>query len=240
MTPRVLVRGLVLITTLVAAGYLLKSVELGTLMDPAWIDVDVRGGGVAGEILFIAAGALFTGLGLPRQVIAFLGGYAFGFAAGTALALIATVIGCIAAFYYARFLGRDLVSARFPAKVRKIDDFLRDNPLSMTLLIRLLPVGSNLATNLAAGVSRVGAVPFVAGSAAGHLPQTLVFALVGSGISIDPVFRISLSVVLFLLSGLIGVHLYRRYRRGRTLDDAIERQLGGAADAGQADRSVPG
>ena len=96
----------------------------------------------------------------------------------------------------------------------------------MTLLIRLLPLGSNLVTNLAAGVSSVGAAPFFLGSSIGYLPQTLVFALVGSGFSVDPELRIAISVVLFIVSGFLGVTLYRKYRHGKSFDARVEHELG--------------
>ena len=224
MTPRVILRGLILIATLVGVGFLFETQNL----DKAWIDGSIRGQGSGGYALFVLAGALFTAVGLPRQVLSFLAGYAFGFATGTALAVLATALGCATTFFYARLLGRSVIAARFPGRIRKIDSFLRDNPFSMTLLIRLLPVGSNLLTNLAAGVSGVGPLPFILGSAIGYIPQNLVFALVGSGVSIDPAFRISLSVALFVASGAIGVYLYRRYRHGKSFDEEIEEQLGDA------------
>jgi len=95
----------------------------------------------------------------------------------------------------------------------------------MTLLIRFLPFGSNLVTNLAAGVSRVPAFPFFAGSAIGYLPQTVVFALLGSGVAVDPELRFGLSAVLFAASGAVGVYLYRRFRHGRTFDENLDREL---------------
>jgi len=226
MNPRLWLRGLILICSLVALGYALKVSGLGSSIDEGWIDTEIRGRGVTGEMLFVAVAFLFTAAGLPRQIICFLGGYAFGFGQGTALGLLATTLGCIAAFSYARVLGREFVASRFPRRVRKIDDFLRDNPLTMTLLIRLLPVGSNLVTNLAAGVSGVRGVPFVAGSALGYLPQTVIFALIGSGIALDPELRIGVSVLLFVISGVMGVYLYRRYRHGKSFDDNVERELG--------------
>ncbi|HSJ47510.1 MAG TPA: VTT domain-containing protein, partial [Gammaproteobacteria bacterium] len=91
-------------------------------------------------------------------------------------------------------------------------EFVGDHPLRTILLIRLLPLGSNLATNLAAGISRMGTRPFAAGSALGYLPQTLVFALIGSGIAVDPLWRIGTGILLFLLSGLLGLSLYRHFR----------------------------
>lgn len=224
MTPKVLLRGLILIGSLVAVGFLFQTLQL----DKAWIDANIRDQGMTGEILFVAACGLFTAIGLPRQIVSFLAGYAFGLATGTALAVAATTVGCALAFFYARLMGRELVGARFPGKIKRIDAFLHDNPFTMTLLIRLLPAGSNLITNLAAGVSSVGAIPFIVGSALGYIPQSLIFALGGSGISLDPEIRISLSIVLFIVMGALGVYLYRRYRHGKSLDDTVDAEIGEA------------
>ncbi|HKK06019.1 MAG TPA: VTT domain-containing protein [Gammaproteobacteria bacterium] len=229
---RVFLRGLLFIASLVALAYL---VDVAHLLDKAWIDEHVRGQGFGGEVLFVAVAALFTAIGLPRQLVAFLAGYGFGLVEGGLLGLLGALLGCMGAFYYARLFGRGFIAARFPRRVQKIDEFIHENPLSMTLLIRLLPVGSNLVTNLAAGVSSVRAVPFFSGSALGYIPQTVIFALAGSGIALQPVFRIGLAVALFIASGALGVYLYHRYRRGHRLDD-VDRKLGEAdeveADAG--------
>ena len=226
MRSGVFFRGLICIMSLVALGYAIKITGLGSSIDKTWIDSDILGQGVSGELIFVGVSLLFTAIGLPRQVICFLGGYAFGLITGTILALLGTLLGCGIAFFYARLLGRDFVASRFPSRVKNIDDFLSDNPLSMTLLIRLLPLGSNLVTNLAAGVSSVSPLPFFQGSAIGYFPQTLIFALVGSGFSVDPELRIAISVVLFVISGIIGVSLYRKYHQGKSFDSDIERKLG--------------
>ena len=226
MSFRVLLRGLVLITTLAGVVILFKTTQLGSSLDKSWIDETVRGNGITGELIFLGVVTVFTGLGLPRQVVSFLGGYAFGFIFGSVLAVSGTVIGCIGAFFYARLLGREFVATKFPNRVRRVDDFLHDNPFTMTLLIRMLPVGSNLAVNLVAGVSSVKPLPFFSGSALGYIPQTVVFALIGSGIAVEPELRISISVVLFIISSLLGIHLYRKHRHGKRFDDAIDRELG--------------
>jgi len=225
LNPRIILRGLVFIASLVLLGWLLDQTRFGAALDSAWIDTEVRGRGAAGELLFLAVGAGFTAIGLPRQVISFLGGYAFGFAPGGLLALLATVLGCVATFYYARWLGRSFVQHHFATRIRRFDDFLRGHPFTMTLLVRLLPAGSNVATNLAVGVTRAPAGHFFAASALGYIPQTAVFALVGSGISINPGLRIGLAVVLFVISGVLGVWLYRRFRHGKTLGRELEREL---------------
>ncbi|EPY00376.1 TVP38/TMEM64 family protein [Magnetospirillum fulvum] len=222
---RVLLRGLVLIVTLVAVGFLIEGFGFRDALDTGWIDAQIRGKGLSGDALFVMVGALFIGIGLPRQAVCFLGGYAFGFVEGVLWSSLASVLGCICAFYYARFLGRSLVVTRFPERIARLDAFLEGNTFSMSLLLRLLPIGSNLLANLAAGVSGVRAVPFFLGSGLGYLPQTFVFVLLGSGIQVDPIFRIGTSVILFIASGVLGVWLYRRYRHGRRLDAATEAAL---------------
>ena len=238
MSAKILIRGLVLFVSVVVLGVLIKTTEIGAVFDEAWIDTYVRGQGVQGLALFLALGWALTSVGLPRQLVAFLAGYAFGFALGTGLALAATTLGCITAFMFARLLGRDMVARRFSDRIRRIDGFLSQNPLTMTLLIRFLPLGSNIATNLAAGVSGVRAAPFFTGSAIGYVPQMVVFALLGSGISLDPGFRITFSAVLFVVSGLLGIHLYRRYRHGKTFDEKVEKQFGG--NGGPEEKPGPG
>lgn len=223
--PRLLAKGLVMIATLAACGYLLKVTGLSNMLDTGWIDHEIKGKGLSGEAVYIGIGALAVAIGVPRQVICFLGGYAFGFTIGTALASVASLLGCIAAFFYARLIARELVESKFSARIKRVDDFLRDNPLTMALLIRLLPVGSNLLTNLVAGVSSVKPVPFFIGSALGYLPQTAIFVLLGSGINLDPEIRISASVALFVASGVLGAWIYKRYKHEKTLDESLDREL---------------
>jgi len=45
---------------------------------------------------------------------------------------------------------------------------------------------------------------------------------------IDATMRIGISVVLFVVSGILGIHLYRKHRHGKSFDESIERQLDGA------------
>jgi uncharacterized membrane protein YdjX (TVP38/TMEM64 family) len=225
MKLRTYLPGLVFLLTLIAIGYVVESGFLGGLLSEDWIDREVRGKGVPGELLYVAVGGFVTAVAVPRHVVSFLGGYAFGFGLGSALALAATEFGCLLDFFYARIVGRPLVSARLGARVRRIDDFLAANPFSMTLLIRLLPVGSNFATSLAAGVSRVPARPFLLGSLLGYIPQTMVFALAGSGIEMGANYRVALAVLFFVASGAIGIWLYRHYRHGKTLGEDVEKSI---------------
>ncbi len=217
--PRVLVRGIVLILTLASLGLLFEGLGLRHLLEQGWIDQHIRGRGLTGEALFVVIGALFTAVGLPRQVVAFLAGYAFGTLIGVGLALLATVTGAVGVFYYARFMGRSFLARKFPDRVAKIDAFLAENTVGMALVLRLAPFTHNLTTNLVAGVSGVRPLPFFAGSGLGYLPQTIVFALLGGGIELDPVISTLLSVVLFVVSTVLGLLLWWRFRKDRDEGD---------------------
>jgi uncharacterized membrane protein YdjX (TVP38/TMEM64 family) len=217
-------RGLILLGSLAAIAFLLKSLGFEHMFEKAWIESHVKGQGLQGEMVYLAAGALITAVGLPRQIVAFFGGYAFGLILGTLLGTLAALVGCCLAFYYARVMGRGLVMRLFEERIKRFNNFIEGHPFSMTLLVRLLPVGNNLATNLAAGVSRIHAGNFFVATFLGYIPQSLVAALIGSGVTQNPVLKIGSGVVLFVLSGFLGVYLYRRYRHGKTYDASLDMQ----------------
>lgn len=210
-TWRALAKGLLLLASLAAIAWALKAAGIAEALDTHWADVNLKHNHL-GWLLFLGLASLYTSVGLPRQLISFLGGYAFGFLPGALLALAATLTGCAVAFTYARFLGRDIVTRKFGKRLERINKALARNPFTMTLIIRFLPFGSNIVTNLVAGVSVIPAAWFLLGSAAGFAPQTLIFALLGDGIRVDPLFTTLLSGALLAASILLGLVLYRKYR----------------------------
>lgn len=212
---------LLLAAGLLAAGALLR--EMGGVPGTGWVDRDLRGQGLWGEFVFVLVGAALVAVGVPRQSIAFLAGYGFGTLLGTGLGLLAQLLGCAVSYGWARLLGRDWaerrLAGRFGHRLRPLRDTLLAQPFAATLALRLLPVGNNLALNLLAGMAGLAVWPFLAGSALGYLPQTVVFALLGKGIRVDGAWQIALGVGLFAVSAVIGLVLLRRNRAARALDD---------------------
>ena len=227
-----ILRGIVVILSVAALVALFRESHIGFGPDELerWVDREILGHGLTGILIFVAVGTIFTGIGLSRQVIAFVAGYAFGIVAGSALASLASILGVMLAFFYARFIGQAYVARKFPRRVKKIDDFLKTKPFLMTLAIRLLPVTNNLAVNLVAGVSSVPLVPFFLASVVGQAPQTIVFAMMGSGLTNGLIVKSVLAVALFAISVWIGVYLYRQHRRGMAFDPAIDEALDGESD----------
>lgn len=225
MEARFIFRGLLVIVILVLISYLLKDV-----LDQDWVDAQLRDRGSSGRLLFVLVCCLFGSIGISRQLIAFLGGYAFGFLQGFVLSMLAVVAACITTFVVARTLLRSFLKQRYTQRIRRIDRFLHEHTFTMALLVRLLPLGSNWMINIAAGVSSVRKGPFFTGSALGYIPQMLVFSLVGSGTRVDQFWQVAIAMALFVLAVVLGVVLYRKVGRGRTLDQATDRE----ADTGNS------
>lgn len=206
----------VLALGLALAGWIVRTLGIapGTDTGMAWVDTFIRGQGPWGEALFVAIGTAATAAGVPRQAVAFLGGYAFGAVEGVALSLLAQLLGCAASFGWARLVGRDWavrrLEGRFGRRLRPLHDRLVRNTFGATLALRLLPVGNNLALNLLAGISGLRLAPYLAASALGYLPQTLVFALLGDGVAVDRTAQLALGAALFIVSVALGLWLLRR------------------------------
>lgn len=207
-----LLKGLGFIATIGLAVVVLRVSGLADAFDNRFADIYLRGQGLRGWAMFVGFTALFTGVGLPRQVPAVLGGYAFGLATGGLLTLVGAVAGCAVAFGYARFMGQEFVNRRYGHRLARLNAILTRSPFSMTLVVRLSPIGSNLVTNLLAGVSVVPAHWFFLATALGYVPQTIIFCLLGTGIRVNPTLNITLSVVFFLLSAALGLYLFRRHK----------------------------
>jgi uncharacterized membrane protein YdjX (TVP38/TMEM64 family) len=187
------------------------------------VDAHIRGQGFQGELVFLGLGAALTAVGVPRQAVAFIGGYAFGAMVGTALALVAQLLGCAASFYWARAVARGWaerrLAGRFGRRLRPLRDALAANPFGATLALRLLPIGNNLALNLLAGMAGIPTLAFLAASAPGYVPQTLVFAFLGKGVRVDGAWQLALAGGLFVVSVAIGYWLLRRHRAARAMEE---------------------
>jgi uncharacterized membrane protein YdjX (TVP38/TMEM64 family) len=205
-----LVRLAVLAATLLTIGWLVDRWGLRNVLETQWVDHQIKGQGWSGLLLFVTVAALSMSIGIPRQISAFLAGYAFGVEQGTVLAILATILAATGGFFYARYMGREWLGRRFPKATQWLDQFLAQNTFVMVVALRLVPFSSNLATNLAAGVSGAPYLPFLIASILGYAPQTIAFALLGQGVQIDPVTNIILVAGLIVVSTALGLYLWRK------------------------------
>lgn len=172
----------------------------------------IRNKGAYGVLLYITITAVASALAVPRQGLSFVAGYAYGALYGVLFATIGTTLGCALGFFFSRFVARDFIRRRFAERMLRLDAFLAASPFTMTLTVRCLPFGSNAVTNILAGVSSIPPLGFIAGSCVGYIPQNFIFSLLGSGLRVDPFWRVLLSAVLFALAAALGLYLFRRHR----------------------------
>lgn len=227
-----LLKGLVMLAVL--GGLVLAAKHFGLEArlsgQRAWFLAHVQGHGAAGVLLFVGGAGLASALGMPRQLLAFLGGYAFGWLWGGLLTTMGTLIGCALDFTLARTLGRELVMGRFGHRVAKFDAFLRADPFRTALAIRLFPVGHNLSTSVIAGVTSIPAGAFLLGTALGYVPMNVIFAIFGAGINAQSptgkLMSMGLSVALLVASSWLGVSIYRSYKRRGAVPVADDGETG--------------
>lgn len=204
---RAALRPTLLLLGLVAAGALLRVLGLDGAIEHA---------GERGPVMFTALAAVACSVGVPRQVVAYAGGLAFGFWTGASLALMAEAIGCAVDFFWARLVARRWAagflerSTAQGGRLARLESFLVANAFTATLTLRLLPVGNNIALNLLAGVSGVAAGPFLVASVLGYVPQTVVFSLLGGGLRVSQGEQMGLAIGLFAASIALGVWLLKR------------------------------
>jgi len=200
---------------LMAAGLILVAAVLPLVGNGAAqteLTTTLAQGGLRGQSLFLLLATLLTAIGLPRQIPAFAAGYAFGPVYGSAIALVAQVLACSLDFIWARAIGQSFVRRRFGARLERIDRTLSAHPFITTLTLRLMPIGNNLLLNLLAGLTSVRLLPFLAGSAIGFIPQTVVFALFGKGSAPSHAHLLILGIATFTASALLGILIFRRAR----------------------------
>ncbi|MGI2258159.1 TVP38/TMEM64 family protein [Shewanella sp. GXUN23E] len=207
-------KALVLAGLLLLLMWVVNAGWLENLSDSNWVARFLAQGGVQAWLSLFAAGAVFTALGGPRQMLAFVSGFSMGGAIGATFATLATLIGALMCFALARTLLRARLKRRFAHRLIKVEKLLSHDAWLKVMMIRLMPVGSNLLTNLLLGTTHVGALSFSIGSVLGYLPQMLIFAFAGAGLGMADEWQLAISLSLLVISACLAFYLYHsRVRR---------------------------
>ena len=201
-----LIRAVLLVVLLVAAA-----VTAWTVGSPgiAQVRAQVDAAGRWAPVAFVAGYALWSLLPVPKNVVTVLAGGLFGFLPGALLAWLGAMLGALAAFGIARWLGRDGVDALLRGRLRQVDATLHDRGLVAVLTVRLVPVLPFTVINYGAGVTGVTLGDYVLGTALGMLPGTLAYAAVGAcGMTRPWVVWVAAGVLVVLV--VVGGGLSRR------------------------------
>ncbi|MEU0086391.1 TVP38/TMEM64 family protein [Streptomyces sp. NPDC006274] len=171
----------------------------GGLLDDVrqWVDSL----GLWGPLVFALCYAVAVTALLPGSVLTASAGALFGLPLGAATVLVGATAGAALSFGLARRLGRPAV-ARFAGSGRlaRLDAHLARRGFVAVLLLRLVPLFPFAVINYGAGVTGVRFRPYVAATALGIVPGTLVYTGLG-----DSLGRPESPVLWAALAGLVAL-----------------------------------
>ncbi len=144
----------------------------------AWIEDH----GTAGVALFAAAYVLATLLFVPTWIFTLVAGAVFGVAWGFILVTCTAIASATSAFLLARYVLRDRARRRFAHHrvLQAVDKAVRTEGWKVVALLRLSPLVPFGLQNYFFGVSSVNAWHFIAATAFGIMPATLVYLVLGA------------------------------------------------------------
>jgi uncharacterized membrane protein YdjX (TVP38/TMEM64 family) len=169
----------------------------------------ILAGGAAAPLASMALMVIHSFVPFPAEMLAIANGMVFGLVLGTAVTWAGAMLGAIAAFGLARWVGQAFVYRLIGEHRRAaLERWTEAGGVRALLVARLIPVISFNLINYAAGLAGVGWWPFLWTTAVGILPVTVVSVLVGSHM-VDASWQLWLLLAAALV--LLGA-LHRRKR----------------------------
>lgn len=209
---RIGLRAAALVALLIAGAVLALTLDLPSgAQVRTWLD----GRGPEGWLILVAGLAVVLVAPVPRSALSALAGVVLGFGPGLAVATAGGLLGAGAAFALGRALGRPAVTRIAGPRLQRADRLLTERGFVSVLMGRLIPVVPFTVVNYAAGVGGVRFGSFLAATAIGLVPSTVV--QVGIGASAGFVVAwvgapVAVPIVVFALLALAagGAWWYRR------------------------------
>lgn len=167
---------------------------------------------VVAALAYVAVYALAVALSVPGAVILTLtGGFLFGAALGTLLAVTGATIGATGVFLFAKVIFGEQALDKLGPRAQGLAEAIRRNAASYLLVLRLVPLFPFFLVNLVPAFVGVRLPVYVLTTFVGIIPGTAVFSLTGAGLGniLDAGGTLDLRSVLSpeILAGLIGLAL---------------------------------
>ncbi|MBD2254144.1 TVP38/TMEM64 family protein [Nostoc parmelioides] len=190
-------------------GYLLGGIN------PELIQAWLKAAGIWAPVTYVAVYVVATILILPSTALNLTGGAIFGPWMGTFWTSVGAIIAAIAAFIFARTVGREIVAQRLAGRWQAIDAEVRQGAIFYMFAIRLMPILPYGLVNFAAGLTSISFKDYLIGTALGTVPGILPFVLLGSsGLkAIRTGEVLPLFGALALIGMLVGGSTWYRRRR---------------------------
>ncbi len=132
-------------------------------------------------LIFFFIYTVVAGLSLPAVgIMSILAGAIFGLFTGVAIVLLAATIGATIAFWFSRYVFRDLVQNRFGDKLQAINRGIEKDGAFYLFTLRLIPIFPFFVINLAMGLTPMRTTVFFATSLLGMVAGSFVFVNIGT------------------------------------------------------------
>lgn len=115
-----------------------RSGVFGQLADPPSVARTLVELGAWGYLAFVVAYAMFQPFGVPGTVFIVAAPLVWPWPVAFALSMAGTMAASVVGFSFARFVARDWVSGRIPARFRRYDDALAARAFTTVFLLRLV------------------------------------------------------------------------------------------------------
>lgn len=135
--------------------------------------------GAWGYVLFVLTYSLLQPFGVPGTVFIVAAPLIWPWQTAFALSMLGTMCASIIGFAFARFIARDWVTARIPARLQKYQKALEQNAFQTVVMLRLI-FWMPQALHFFFGVSAVRFRTHFWGSLVGYTPPLLVVSYLGN------------------------------------------------------------
>lgn len=128
---------------------------------------------------FVTLYAVLTALAMPISPLAYAAGAVFGFWRASILVWIASIFGAVAGYYLARGVLAKPARTLLGHYKDKLSGVGKGSAFVTALRMQLMPIVPFGAFNYAAAISKLEVLPFLAGTAIGIIPGTLLATFIG-------------------------------------------------------------
>jgi uncharacterized membrane protein YdjX (TVP38/TMEM64 family) len=136
--------------------------------------------GAFAPLIYIAIVAARPFIFFPSALLFMAAGLAFGPLLGTLYASIGGTTAAVLAFLVARWLGREYIQARLPARLRQMQD--SEWGTGLIFFLNLVPVMPMTAVNYGAGLSRVSLRNYTIAVIGGLTPRAFAYTFFGDSL----------------------------------------------------------
>jgi uncharacterized membrane protein YdjX (TVP38/TMEM64 family) len=137
--------------------------------------------GAWGWVAFVVAYTLLQPFGVPGTIFVVAASLIWPWQTAFVLSMIGTMGASVVGFSFARFIARDWIAARIPARFRRYDEALERNAFRTVFLLRLI-FWMPQVLHTFFGVSKVRFWTHFWGSLLGYIPPLFVISYLGSEI----------------------------------------------------------